>query len=154
MLAEIASSGAGGVADGKKDTPAALAARGLFPALAKALEDDLGLYRFWSELFAFCRAINTQAASRSLSAADASLCLAALGDVDGVLGLLDENALPVPRTRWPEAVAALVASRERARRDKDFLLADRLRDDIAGAGFRLDDTPSGTRLFPASGQGS
>jgi len=154
MLAEIAASGAGGVADGEKDTPAALAARGLFPALAKALEDDLGLYRFWPDLFAFCRAINTQAASRSLSAADAALCLAALGDVDGVLGLLDENALPVPRTRWSEAVAALVASREIARRDKDFLLADRLREDIAAAGFRLEDTASGTRLFPASGHGS
>lgn len=149
MLSEAVHGAAGGDASGgESDSPAVQAARGLFPALARALEDDLGLYRFWPELFVFCRAINTQAAARSLSGADAALCLGALGDVDAVLGILDESALPVPRAQWPEAVAALVAHREAARRDRDFTVADSLRHDIAAAGFRLEDTPAGTRLFP------
>jgi len=134
--------------------PAPQAPRGFFPAPARALGDDLGLYRFWPGLLAFCRTITTQAAGRSLSGADAALGLGALGDVDAVLGILDESALPVPRAQWPEAVAALVARREAARRDRDFAVADGLRHDIAAAGFRLEDTPAGTRLFPLSSRGA
>ncbi|MDQ7830926.1 MAG: cysteine synthase [Desulfovibrionaceae bacterium] len=130
------------------------AAGELFAALSKALEEDLGLYRFWPELFAFCRTVNAQAAAHRLSAADAARCLAALGEVDAVLGLLDENDLPVPRAAWPEGLAALVAGREAARRDRDFALADSLRGDIAAAGFRLEDAPAGTRLYPLAEKGA
>jgi len=127
---------------------AVVAARGLFPALAKALEDDLGLYRFWPELFAFCRAVNVQAAAHSLTPADAAGCLSALFEVDAVLGILDAQALPVGRSRWPAEVAGLVMRRDAARKQRHFALADSLRNDIAAAGYRLEDAPAGARLFP------
>ncbi|QLA17082.1 cysteine synthase [Desulfolutivibrio sulfoxidireducens] len=142
LLAEIAD---GDTSPAVVPTETQTAATGLFPALAAALEDDLGLYTFWPELFAFCRTVNTRRAT--LSPADASACLAALRQVDSILGLLDENALPIPRSQWPRSVAPLLQERETARRDKDFARADSLRRDIAAAGYRLEDTPSGPRLF-------
>lgn len=48
----------------------------------------------------------------------------------------------------PADVAALVASRERARAALDFATADRLRDEIGVRGWRVDDTPAGPRLAP------
>jgi cysteinyl-tRNA synthetase len=153
LLSELADAAPGGAAKGPEGDPNVVAAAGeLYPALAKALEDDLGVYRFWPDLFAFCRAVNASAAARVLTPADAGRCLAALGEMDAVLGLLDDSALPVPRSRWPSDVAALVQRREAARKERDFALADSLRSDIAAAGYRPEDAPAGTRLFPLSGR--
>ncbi len=141
---------ADGDASGSAEAPARAAGQGLFPALTKALEDDLGLYKFWPDLFAFCREINARSASGAFGAAEASVRLEALRRVDAVLGILDEKALPIPRSTWPVGVADLVADREAARRAKDFARADSLRTDIAALGYRLEDTAAGPRLFPVA----
>ena len=39
-------------------------------------------------------------------------------------------------------------AREAARKNKDFAAADRLRDEIAAAGYQIVDTPEGPRLEP------
>lgn len=44
----------------------------------------------------------------------------------------------------------LVARRQQAREQRDFALADRLRDEIRTAGWLLRDTPAGPELLPAS----
>ena len=43
----------------------------------------------------------------------------------------------------------LVARRQRARQARDFAEADRLRDQVRGAGWLLRDTPAGPELVPA-----
>lgn len=50
-----------------------------------------------------------------------------------------------PSPSPPADVAALVASRERARDAHDWLLADRLRRELAERGWAIDDTPDGPR---------
>ncbi len=49
----------------------------------------------------------------------------------------------------PEAVA-LLASREAARRERDFQEADRLRDEIAARGWEIRDSAAGPELIPLS----
>jgi cysteinyl-tRNA synthetase len=49
----------------------------------------------------------------------------------------------------PEAVT-LLASREQARRERDFQQADRLRDEIAARGWEIRDSPAGPELIPLS----
>lgn len=51
--------------------------------------------------------------------------------------------------RPPESVADLAARRAAARRAEDFATADALRDEIAGHGWQLRDTPEGYELSPA-----
>ncbi|MEP7060748.1 MAG: glycosyltransferase [Actinomycetota bacterium] len=50
----------------------------------------------------------------------------------------------------PEDLKQLAAARALARAAKDFALADRLRDEIAGAGWIVADVPDGFTLTPAS----
>jgi hypothetical protein len=47
-------------------------------------------------------------------------------------------------------VHELVARRQRAREQRDFALADRLRDEVRAAGWLLRDTPAGAELVPAA----
>ncbi len=44
------------------------------------------------------------------------------------------------------ALARLLDERERARAERDFETADRKRDELAGLGFEVRDTPEGPRL--------
>ncbi len=143
------------LADCAKDSKAATSgleegkADSLERAMAAALEDDLGVSRFWPDLFSHCREINAKIATQTLPQAEAVARLAELQNVDAILGLLDAAAMPVSNSSWPAAASALVAEREAARAAKDYARADALRADIAAAGFRLEDAPGGVRLFRA-----
>lgn len=73
-------------------------------------------------------------------------------DFDRVLGLgFGDKAKEAGRKlvvgdEVPEAVRALVAEREEARKAKDFARADALREDIRTAGYTVDDSPKGPVL--------
>lgn len=51
-------------------------------------------------------------------------------------------------TKPPDAVVALAQERGRARAERDFARADSLRDEIAGLGYVVTDTPDGFALAP------
>jgi cysteinyl-tRNA synthetase len=53
----------------------------------------------------------------------------------------------------PQEVVELAEQRARARAEKDFAAADRLREQIADAGWAVTDTPGGFALEPAVGDG-
>lgn len=69
--------------------------------------------------------------------------------MDAVLGILDPAQMPVPLSDLPAEVQDMVADRQKAREAKDFGLSDELRDKIAGAGFRVEDTSGAPRVFKA-----
>jgi cysteinyl-tRNA synthetase len=116
--------------------------------LKSALENDLSLHRFWPVLFTFCRDVQQRRGAGALSAFEAAACLTRLRAVDRVLGVLDASRLPVALSAAPAGVAELAAQRRAARAARDFARADALRDEIAAAGFRIEDTPTGERLYP------
>ena len=68
-----------------------------------------------------------------------------LREMLSVLGL--ERLLAAP-PRAPAAVRELAERRERARRERDFLAADRLREQIAARGWEVRDGPAGFELLP------
>jgi len=133
----------------------------LAKAFKEAVEDDLSLYRFWPALFAFCKTVQARlktAAPASggavqgaahLNPAEAKALLARLLAVDEVIRVLDREALPLARAKWPREAAALVAARETARAGKDFSRADALRRELLAAGFQVEDTAAGPRLVRA-----
>jgi cysteinyl-tRNA synthetase len=65
----------------------------------------------------------------------------------GVLGL--GNLLDADETAAPAEVVALAAARQAARAAKDFAGSDRLRDEIAAAGWVVRDVAGGYELLPA-----
>ncbi len=66
-------------------------------------------------------------------------------DVLGLAGLVDTSGAEVP-----DDVAALSEARERARRERDWAAADRLRDELRGLGWEVRDGPSGPELVPVA----
>jgi len=119
--------------------------------LNAALEDDLSLHRYWSKLFTFVKRVNAWLtagpATGKMSAVAASACLKQLEAADAVLGILDVSQMPVPRASLPTDVQAMVARREDARKTKDFASSDALRDTLGEAGYRVEDTPQGPRVY-------
>jgi cysteinyl-tRNA synthetase len=63
---------------------------------------------------------------------------------DEVLGL---DLLKKEKIEVPEKIKKLVQERETARKNKDWSKADEIRDKITKAGYQIDDTGNGTKVF-------
>ncbi|MEF2145278.1 MAG: cysteine synthase [Desulfovibrionaceae bacterium] len=127
--------------------PAEQAVFDLKAGLADALDNDLGLHRFWPVLFKFVKDMHLLDDSGRLTGAAAKLCLRQLRAVDRILGILDEEALPLASHDLPEEVRALVLKRQAARDAKDFAASDALRDELAAKGYRVEDAAKGPRVY-------
>jgi cysteinyl-tRNA synthetase len=67
-----------------------------------------------------------------------------------MLGVLGLESLLAPPPKAPEGVQGLADQRERARSERDFALADQLREAIAELGWEVRDSPAGPELLPLS----
>ncbi|MCJ2165835.1 MULTISPECIES: cysteine synthase [unclassified Pseudodesulfovibrio] len=112
-----------------------------------AMDDALKLHQLWPALFRFIKQVNGWAADNALSGASAKACLDQLLSIDTILGILDPAQMPVPLSDLPDEVQGMVADRQKAREVKDFAQSDALRDRIAAAGFRVEDTAGVPRVF-------
>ena len=65
-----------------------------------------------------------------------------------MLGVLGLESLLAPAAEAPDAVRDLAEQRERARAERDFTAADRLRDEIAVLGWEVRDGAGGFELLP------
>ena len=63
----------------------------------------------------------------------------------GILGLFPEYSAEA----LPAAIIELGTMRQKAKESRDFAKADDLRNQIRQAGFSIEDTPSGQRIFPS-----
>jgi cysteinyl-tRNA synthetase len=116
------------------DSPAELA--GLRDRFFEALARDFNTAEALSVLNEWLR----HASSRTDSTGDAHL-----REMLEVLGL---ESLLTPSEQAPGDVEELAEQRERARAERDFEAADRLRDEIAALGWEVRDGPAGFELLP------
>jgi len=106
----------------------------------EAMDTDLNTAGALGHLFDLVREANTALDAGAASAADAASVRAMLGRFEAIFGLRLG-----PQRSLEAAVEDLIARRQAARAARDFKEADRLRDELAGQGIVLEDTPHGVR---------
>ncbi len=104
------------------------------------MDDDLDTPGVVAHLSDLRRRANTSL-DRDDSAAAAPLA-AAVREIAGALGLV----LAVGDDQVDDTTAALVAARDEARAKRDFVAADRIRDQLKALGWTVEDTAGGTRI--------
>ncbi|MGO8875430.1 MAG: cysteine--tRNA ligase [Acidimicrobiales bacterium] len=104
------------------------------------MDNDLSTPQAIASLFAAVTAANS-ALDRGDGAGGAARGRAALRGFEAV-GILAAGATSVP-----DEIVQMARHRDEARGARDWAAADRLRSEIEAAGYRVEDTPGGTRVY-------
>lgn len=115
--------------------------RTLLEPFEASMDDDLNVSAAWGGIFAWVREQNRRLSEGRMLPGEAASALAAWDTVLGVFGLQTAGESDVP-----EAVRTLAAARQAARKAKDFQGADRIRDELKGLGWVVEDTPKGPKI--------
>ncbi|SFG80998.1 cysteine--tRNA ligase [Sporolactobacillus nakayamae] len=108
----------------------------------EAMDDDFNTANAIAVLFDIARDANIALQNENALEKDLSAYVQALTELSGVLGLklaVDTDSI------LDTEVDALIKKRETARQNKDFAVADSIRDELKNAGIILEDTPQGVR---------
>ena len=106
-----------------------------------AMDDDFNTADAIAVIFDLVRDVNTAVSpqtnpSRELAAA----CLEILTELSEVIGIPFSGAESID-----DQIEAKIAERQEARKNRDFALADRIRDELKDSGIVLEDTPQGVK---------
>ncbi|MEG2739876.1 cysteine--tRNA ligase [Clostridium sp.] len=105
------------------------------------MDDDFNTADAITAIFDLIKDTNTNITSES-SKELAEGALALIRELGAPLGMLQEST---KGEDLATEVEALIAKRQQARKDKDFALSDKIRDDLKDRGIVLEDTPQGVR---------
>lgn len=106
-----------------------------------AMDDDLNTAAALAAIHDMVREVNTILAADGLSDEDKAAVLDAVEKFDSVLGIFGKESGEL----LDEAVEALIAERQDARRHRNFARSDEIRDELAAKGIILEDTKDGMR---------
>ena len=107
-----------------------------------AMEDDLNTADAIAALFEMVKEINTAvAAGLGIPKETIICCRALLKELGGVLGILQKER----KDSIGSEIAELIEKRRQARREKNWKLADEIRDELKAKGIILEDTPQGVK---------
>ncbi len=113
------------------------------------MEDDFNTPQALASLYDLVREVNRWTQERGFQWTDAAKELLhqaydTLMELGDVLGLFAGEETSV-QALDPAAVESLIAQRTQAKQDKNWALADRIRDELKSKGVVLEDTPQGVR---------
>lgn len=108
-----------------------------------AMDDDLNTADALSAIFELVREINTNVSGDTIESKEyIEFALNLFNELTDVLGLLYENK----EEEIPQEIIDLVEKRKQARKEKDFALADKIRDEIALKGYVVEETRQGVKI--------
>jgi len=108
-------------------------------AFEEALDDDLNVSAALGVIFDFIRDINRLKADNKLSAQERDRALETIRKFDTVLNFTYQQQ------GIDAEIEGLIQKRTKARKNKDYALADKIRDDLLAQGVILEDTPQGVK---------
>ncbi len=107
----------------------------------EGLSDDLNISAALAAVFEFIREINNRLARNTVKQDDRKKILNTMREFDRVLAILPEKK----EETLPPEILAKIEEREKARREKNFALADAIREELRQQGIILEDTREGVR---------
>jgi len=107
-----------------------------------AMDDDLNVSIALSVMFDFVKKINTFIMNENVSKKDAEKAIALMHDFDSVFGILKREE---EKEEISKEIKQLIEKREEARKNNDYELADKIRDQLKEKGIILKDTKDGVR---------
>jgi len=105
-----------------------------------AMDDDLNVSNALAFIFDFLKEINTLMMKNKIGKNDVNKIISLMNDFDEVLGVLEEK-----EERLPPELKKMIDEREQARKEKDFVRADKIRNELKEKGIILEDTKDGVR---------
>ena len=108
-----------------------------------ALSDDLNTADALSAIFELVREINTLVSGGNAVKGELKACTEVFDELTGVLGICYNND---SESAIPEEIQKLAEERQEARKAKDFVKADALRDKISELGYIIEETRQGTTI--------
>ena len=105
-----------------------------------AMDDDINISAAMASLFKNIKKINILALERKIAVADTSKILDAFRQIDKVLGFLECD-----RPVHDSEVHQLIETRNQARLDQDWTLADSIREQLRALGVLVQDTKTGSK---------
>ena len=106
-----------------------------------AMEDDLNTADAISAVFELVRDINTNVIGENSSRDMAEFAANLFDELTGVLGLVYNRKTE----SLDSEIEELIEARQKARKERNFAEADRIRDDLKAQGIILEDTPQGVK---------
>jgi cysteinyl-tRNA synthetase len=106
----------------------------------KEMNNDLNISGALAVIFDFVKEINTSMMEDKIGKQNACEIIGLMNEFDKVLGVLGEK-----EEKLSPEVKKLIDEREKARKEKDFKKADKLRNELKEKGIVLEDTKEGVR---------
>ena len=107
----------------------------------KAMDDDLNTADGIAAVFELARDINTLVVGKGVTKATAEYAAKIFDELTGVLGLVYNRKTETLN----EDIDAMIEARTKARKEKNWAEADRIRDELKAMGIVLEDTAQGVK---------
>lgn len=137
---------------GESSTAANLAAKAddFVKAFDEAMADDFNTALAISQMFALSKEINIyyhDISSQKITFDKAGFAKAAAAYryMAGVIGIFEQNTAEADNGLTDKLMDLIISIRQMARKEKNWALADKIRDELKAAGIVIEDTPNGAR---------
>jgi cysteinyl-tRNA synthetase len=109
------------------------------------MDDDLNTAQALGAMFELIRDMNIALTENRLREEDRKEILSFFQAVDQRLAIVPDVEAGVPADHDTQEIEALIARRNEARKNRDFAMSDKLRQELLDRGILIEDTKEGTR---------